>query len=267
MDTANVVIVGSSRPLDGLDPKLFSDQFFAINLSNVPNMVVVSDYLLSNYVFLHLKKLKYVIISLDIDLWYHGENETYNFFDKEFENYPGYIYDRNHDFWKDGVPEDLARLTHESDGIYDYYKVLMDSRGYSYGESNSWEKNPSVEYDSTWMDNLSANYYANFNHLKNILQNAENYGVYVVGVVFPQSPNFKKTGSFGRYGIRRSEAPKLLKELQDLEKEYPHFVFMDENKMGDHDYTDEMATNKDHLCYEGAKQLTTRLDSLLKTLR
>ena len=103
--------------------------------------------------------------------------------------------------------------------------------------------------------------------MKNILQNAENYGVYVVGVVFPQNPNFKKTGSFGRYGIRRSEAPKLLKEIQELEKEYPHFVFMDENKMGDHDYTDEMATNKDHLCYLGAKQLTSRLDSLLKTLK
>ena len=267
MDTANVVIVGSSRPLDGIAPSVFSDKFFAINLANVPNMVAVSDYLLTNYAFPHVKKLKYVIISLDIDLWYHGETETYNFFNKEYESYPGYVYDRNHDFWKDGVPNQLASLTSESMGIYEYYDVLMESRGFSYGESGTWGGTPTADNDSTWMDYASANFYSSFNHLKNILQNAENYGVYVVGVVFPQNPNFKKTGSFGRYGIRRSEAPKLLKEIQELEKEYPHFVFMDENKMGDHDYTDEMATNKDHLCYLGAKQLTSRLDSLLKTLK
>ena len=267
MDSANVVIVGSSRPQNGLNPALFDKQFFAINLSNIPNMVVASEYLLTNYAFNHLKKLKYVVISIDIDLWYHGETETYNFFDKEYENYPGYIYDRNHNFWKDGVPEKMASLTQESMGVQEYYQILVPSRGFCREDPVSWEENPVVEYDSTWMDYSSANFYASLNHLKNILQSAENYGVYVVGIVFPQSPNFKNTGSFGKYGIRRSEAPKLLKEIQDLEKEYPHFVFWDENKMGNHDYSDKMAKNKDHLSYLGAEKITSRLDSLLKTLR
>ena len=96
---------------------------------------------------------------------------------------------------------------------------------------------------------------------------AENYGVYVIGVVFPQSPGFKNTGAFGRYGLRRSEVPMLLKELEDLSKEYPHFIYVDENKMGSHDYTDAMAQNRDHLCANGAKQMTARLDSLFKTLK
>ncbi|SHI62549.1 hypothetical protein [Fibrobacter sp. UWP2] len=39
---------------------------------------------------------------------------------------------------------------------------------------------------------------------------------------------------------------------------------MDENKMGDHDYTTYMAHDYDHLNYEGAIKLSTRLDSLLK---
>ena len=223
--------------------------------------------ILTNYVFNHLKKLKYVVISIDIDLWYHGETETYSFFDKEYENYPGYIYDRNHNFWIDGVPEKMASLTQESMGIQEYHQILVPSRGFCREGPGSWEENPVVEYDSTWMDYSSANFYASLNHLKNILQSAENYGVYVVGIIFPQSPNFKKTGSFGKYGIRRSEAPKLLKEIQNLEKQYPHFVFWDENKMGNHDYSDEMAMNKDHLSYLGAEQLTSRLDSLLKTLK
>lgn len=42
---------------------------------------------------------------------------------------------------------------------------------------------------------------------------------------------------------------------------------MDENKMGDHDYTDAMAFDYDHLSYLGAAQLTHRLDSLLNTLK
>jgi hypothetical protein len=96
---------------------------------------------------------------------------------------------------------------------------------------------------------------------------AENNGVYVIGIVFPQSPAYRNTGAFGRYGLRRSEVPALLQELQDLTKEYPHFVFMDENKMGEHDYPDEFAQNRDHLCASGAVQLTARLDSVLKTLK
>ena len=65
---------------------------------------------------------------------------------------------------------------------------------------------------------------------------------------------------------------KSLKEITEdfwnlfSEKESEIRSLMDENKMGNHDYTDEMAQNMDHLNYKGAVQLTTRLDSLLKTL-
>ena len=267
-DSANVIIVGSSRCLNGIDPRAIEKPLFAINLANVPNMMVGSEYLLTNYVIPHTKNLKYIVISLDIDLWYHPESESsYNFFLSEYENYPGYVYDRNHNFWKDGFPEELARLTEESLGNDYFRQHLTDAMGYNGEDPNSWETKPAVDYDSTWMSSRSSNYYASFGHLKNILQEAENQGIYVVGVVFPQSPNFKKTGSFGRYGIRRSEAPALLAELENLQQEYPHFVFWDENKMGDHDYTDEMATNRDHLSTLGAAKFTSRLDSLLKNMR
>ena len=46
-----------------------------------------------------------------------------------------------------------------------------------------------------------------------------------------------------------------------------YFMFMDENKMGNHDYTDAMAQNRDHLSSVGAKKMTARLDSVLKTLK
>jgi hypothetical protein len=41
---------------------------------------------------------------------------------------------------------------------------------------------------------------------------------------------------------------------------------MDENKMGDHDYTDDMAMDNSHLSPKGAQQLTNRLDFFIHTL-
>jgi len=88
----------------------------------------------------------------------------------------------------------------------------------------------------------------------------------VIGVIFPQSPAYKETGSYGRYGIRRSIAIEMIDSLRVIENKYSRFHLMDENKGGDHDYTDAMALDYDHLSALGAVQLTVRLDSLLKII-
>ena len=64
--------------------------------------------------------------------------------------------------------------------------------------------------------------------------------------------------------MRRSVATRLLNEIANWEKVYSNFKLMDENKMGDHDYTDKMAFDYDHLSYRGAQELSKRLDSLIK---
>ena len=58
----------------------------------------------------------------------------------------------------------------------------------------------------------------------------------------------------------------MVERLKALQDAYPNFVLMDENQMGNHDYTDSMAYESDHLSALGANQLTGRLDSVLKTL-
>lgn len=266
-DTANVVILGSSRPLMGLVPALFSEDFFVINMANVPNMVYVSKYLFENYVLPHVKNLKYLIVSLDIDLWYHSERSDYNFFYNEYKMYPGYVYDANHNFWQDRVPKGLAEVVQSSFGSDFYAGYFRDEMGYVRFNPKSWEDLPVVEYDSTWMDFASDSYYEAFAHLEEIIELAESNGIYVIGIVFPQNPNFQKTGSFGRYGPRRSEAPGLLQGIADLSKKHPNFIFMDENKMGNHDFLGDVCNDKDHLAYTGAVKMTARIDSLLHTLK
>ena len=69
------------------------------------------------------------------------------------------------------------------------------------------------------------------------------------------------------HGPTRSSAAECLKRVSIIAEKNPHFVLLDENKSGNHDYDDKMALNTDHLSVLGASQLTSRLDSILKTLK
>lgn len=263
---SKLAIVGSSRSQNGIIPLQMDSSLKAINLSHIPNSLFNSRYIIENYLLNHLKELKYLVLSLDIDMWWKTKTNNYdNFFEADYKKYAGFIYDENHDFWKDGYPEGLLELTHDAPG-FDYYETrFMPTLGY-YGEpSGGWEEEPSVDYDSTWTDKGSQ-YQENFDELETILSLAKKKGISVIGIIFPQSPGYKQTGAYARYGFRRSEAKERIQEIADLSKDYPNFILMDEYKMGDHDYTDEMAANKDHLSEKGAEQMTHRLDSLVQAL-
>lgn len=265
---SKLAILGSSRPLNGVIPKSLDSALDAINLSNVPNSIYVSDYIFSNYLLKQLKQLKYVVISLDIDMWWKRETDSYdNFFYKEYRQYPGFVYDENHRFWEKGYPEGLAEASHEALNFDIFEQAYIESRGFNAEETGSWETAPTVDFDSTWMLSRFEDYNANLHRFEAMVAAAANQGVTIIGVIFPMSPAFKNTGSFGRYGIRRSEAPAIIQEIADLSKRYPNFILMDENKMGDHDYSDDMAANRDHLSLKGAVHFTERLDSLIKALQ
>ena len=130
-----------------------------------------------------------------------------------------------------------------------------------------WGKSGEVDRDSVYTEAEMKMYDDVFKEFDDFIEKTKNSGFLVVGIVFPQSPLYAKTGSFGRHGPPKSTAKKTLVHLDSLAAEYPHFVMMDEYHYGAHDYTDEMALDFDHLCVAGAKKLTLRLDSLLKELQ
>ena len=109
-------------------------------------------------------------------------------------------------------------------------------------------------------------YEKSFESLVDIIQSAENRNIVVVGVIFPQNPDYKNTDAFGRYGMRRSVAEYYISRFEELERLYPNFKFLDENKMGSHDYSNELFVDDDHLCVNGSPVLTAKIDSFLKTL-
>ncbi|SHL36565.1 SUMF1/EgtB/PvdO family nonheme iron enzyme [Fibrobacter sp. UWEL] len=261
---SKLVVMGSSRSLDGVNPMLMDSSLMAINLSHVPNSLFDTYYLLRNYVLIHVQNLKFVVLSLDIDMWWRDPTDSYdNFFLSEYELYPGYVYDENHGFWRDGYPEGMYEKSQAAPGFESYGNLFRGARGFFAEGDGSWETDPSVDYDSTWLDKKPELYRTNLEALRRIIAMAQAHDVRVIGVIFPQSPGYKLTGAYGKYGPRRSQADSLVNELAGLSLEYENFILMDEYKGGDHDYSDDMAVNRDHLNERGAAQLTARLDSLV----
>ena len=262
-DQANVVVLGSSRPLDGIIPKQFNEKFLVLNLAQTPNGIYMSKFYLDHYVYPHVKNLRYIILSLDYDLWRWGPKTDHNFFYSDYKKFPGYIYDKNHGYWAAGVPEGLAELT--EDGYSDQNgDALRESMGYwSVGRCNGWGTG-TCGYDSTLL--TSEHIEMAMDTLVDLVETAEKRNIYVIGIVFPVSPSYKNTGRFACYGTRRSVADSLTNVLTAMQKQYPHFIVMDENKMGNHDYSDTMAEDQQHLCPAGAKQMTHRVDSLLMSI-
>ena len=262
LEQTNVILVGSSRMQRGVNPDLFPEwkmlNFGVLGID--PNRDL---YFIENYVMNHLDEIKAIVLSLDFDNW-HGIEDHLGYL---LSAAPGFMYDANHGFWKDGVPKGFVEAVENSYPPLEAERKTFSERGNMISEVHSWDfheievLNDSMVTDQRWalVDNSIA-------RLVNIVDEVSKKNIYVIGIIFPQAPMYKKTGSIGLYGFQRSAARKLIDRLDSIDRVKSHFVLMDENKMGDHDYTDEMALNRDHLSYLGAERLTRRIDSLLKTL-
>ena len=264
-DFANVVILGSSRASRGVNPLLFSDPIFAINLAIDATGILGHTTFFNNYVLPHVKNLKVLIISIDIDRGKNAGHNTNNIFYNAYKSYPGYVYDMNHDYWKGKNTAKLFELTYNSPGSNEKASKLRPTRGFYPTSSKKWG-DPVITDDSCWMDYKADIYHNNLDLLEKLIQTCQDNNITLIGVLFPTNPKYKETGAVGYAGLRRSEAPKVIQDLSDLTNNYSNFILMDENKMGDHDYTDEMASDYSHLSTLGAEQLTHRLDSLIQTL-
>ncbi len=259
LDETEVILVGSSRMERGVNPDLFPEW-------NMLNFGVMGPcwgrdfYFAKNYVLNHSGNLKSIVIGLDIDAW----RDSLEYLDKVIHT-PGYVYDAAHNFWKDGVPDNFVDVVLETYDAPYSLRLAFSDRGNFKVPSDSWGS-PVVVDDSIvnggrkeYLDHV-------LSEIEYLIDECEKRKIHLVGTIFPQNPGFKKTGSLGIYGIQRSVAEKMIEKLKTLDQASRYFHLFDENKMGDHDYSDKMASDLQHLSALGAKQLTVRLDSLLKTL-
>lgn len=267
-DSVEVACLGNSRMLHGA----IADElnFFALNMATIPCDMHCIEFLYETYISLHLKNLKYLVIGLDFDLW--NEYEPMGSVNVNRGDALGFQYDENHDYWPDGVDSlFVSRVEEIANAEKDEDYVDMRKRAGWIPRTciNDWESNGTgfveIQQDSTW-NNDDTRYESNYAELERILDIAKRKNIVVVGVIFPLSPYYRNTGSYGRYGMRRSTAEMLIQRIKKIAEENKNFVLMDENKMGNHDYFGDVSADYDHLCDKGAEMFTSRLDSLLKTL-
>ena len=265
-DSAEVACMGNSHVQAAIAVNMMSK--FAVNLSAVPCDMHCVEYLYENYVSVHMKELKYLVVGLDMDLWIDEQPDAC--IQVNMGDAIGFKYDIDHHFWQDGVDSVFANRAYEIATADPIMAYIRRDRGWLKQECIAdWGAGGTgyaeILVDSTQSDDARG-YESNYAQLIKVLEIAQQHGVTVVGVVFPISPYYKNTGSYGRYGLRRSTAKMLMERLEKLAAENDYFVLMDENKMGNHDYLGDVSFDYDHLCKSGAEKLTMRLDSLLKTL-
>lgn len=259
-DSFELFAVGTSRTERGFDPSVVSS-YKSFNFGYSGGELWGELYLAKNYILNHAKNLKVLVMEMPLDL----QSNSPNFMNTTvFETAPGYFYDRNHDFWKEGLPEYFMTLVDENLPYSEEdEEKYVETMGFLRTESGSWRGNE-ISRDSNLTTKERGYYDAVMDSLDAFIKFTAQKNIKLVLAFFPQAPSYAETGSFGRHGVPRSLAMKTIAHYEEMTKKYPHVVLMDENKMGHHEYTDEMALDYDHLCEVGAKHFSEKLDSLLK---
>ena len=260
-DTTELVVIGSSRSFAGMDPE-YIKSMFAINMAYSAQDMESTTFFVKNYILPLMPKLKVIALTLDYDRWYVKDEN----FSVWFADIPGYEYDKNHDYWKDGLIGDMYEAAQAAlNPTEDEYAQFGYHRGLYNDPAQGWGiPNPEVANDSNWFNIDRSGFDFNLQKLTEILELTRNHDVYVVGVVYPQSPNYLKTNAWGRYGPTRGAAKIMQDAVQELTEKYPNFAVLDAYHDGHHDFVPEAFANEDHLGLIGAQIMATSLDSLLK---
>ena len=305
-DSVELIGLGNSHMWSGFDPFVMSVS--SMNMGVVPCDMHCSHYLFKNYIMNHASNVKYIVVSIDPDLWSNIDERTD--INEGKGGALGFEYDENHEFYPEGVDEKFVELVLENASDE---SVIKERGWYAANDNSGWTDDngvaPVIGGDSTWSDCLFNKNFANClvdfdqktcmsNHmnvcvadtslneclakhefgqclaifsgdidkLKDMVRLAKERDIIVIGLIFPISPYYKKTGAYGRHGMRRSHAEKLIDEIKTWAEGMSNFYVFDENKLGNHDYPSSMSNDYDHLNEAGAKQFSKRLDSFIKSL-
>ncbi len=265
-DSIEVVVFGNSRMLFGVNPMQMED-YYVFNFGTVPCDMNASYYIFSNYVLPHSPNLKFIVVGIDPDMWWIEDTE-WNI-DNNIKYVPGFAYDAYHGFWKEGVSDEFLQMVDNNFRADNDYNNAAPYRGWIQliGE-HGWDKDLSsteIVNDTTDSD-LSKTLDQELEMLVNLVNMAKDRGVKVLGVTAPLCPCYKKTGAYGRYGLRRSQAKEFFEKIHAYDAREDYFRFLDENKMGDHDYPLEVGFDYDHINYVGSAILTSRVYYVLRQM-
>ena len=259
-----IVFLGTSHTAYGVDPTFFTGQP-VYNMAFSGCFMGMALSIINNYLLINCPSIK--LIGCDIlpgemnSLEYYGE---WNVLGPN----KGYNYDRNHQFWKGGLPANFEKCMAlvpcpelpNIDTLGLYREICMNWGGPTpeIASSQLWTFNDSEAYTA---------YMANFQKIKGLAQTLADRKIHFLLYITPESPQYRFTDSYCLDGPTRAAGEAVVSQLKALQDSIPgYFHFYDANCEGNHDYADSEAYDCDHLCPAGARKLSARLDSLVHVI-
>jgi uncharacterized protein (TIGR02171 family) len=252
-----IVFLGSSHAARAIDPRYFTGKT-VYNLGHNGGDLYGSLQIIRNYVLNHCPDIK--LIGIDIMLgWLNRTWGSQTFVGGESLT-KGYNYDKNHGFWASGLPRNFENLINFAPcPVY----LDIDELGLEHAGCIGWQGDPPDIQNLNFWQSIDDNCLKNLDSLRVLSQFLAQKQIHLLMVVTPESPYYRTTTAYTRYGPLRPDGEKLVAALDSMTINNPYCHFYDANKAGNHDYSDAEASDWDHLCDAGAKKLSRRLDTLI----
>ncbi len=258
-----VVFTGSSQTAFGVDPGSFT-------IPGVYNMAIsggdfpVETSMITGYLLNHCDSLQLVGMDLIPALLFAQNVAFVPDWDAGIMSSKGYNYDKNHQFWSQGLPLSFLSLMNQIPvpAIPD-----LDTLGLYRHTCQGWGgATPDHGAYPTWTTEDSL-YKYNLTLITNFARTLAQRGVHFLLYLTPVSPYYKAFDEFENGGPSSETAAMICNDLVALQDSVPgYFHFYDADKLGNHDYTDADAYDANHLCTVGAQKFSARLDSVVKTI-
>ncbi len=262
-DSIEILALGSSRMQNGYAP-LSHPGRCGYNFSYAAGGLLGAKKTLYNYAISLCPELKVVIISLDI-CWWNLENGDYSW-NTGTETTVGYVYDRIHSFWNTGLPE---RFVEHAISVAEDYSVnyvgINALKGWYPTPENGWGPNPPT-IEKKWLWTMNQNCEDNLLTLQEIARELSARSIHLIGVLFPQSPNYRSTECFGFEGPTRATAQEIVNRLRALEVRNDHFHLYDANLSGEHDYVPVDFFDESHLSDVGGEKFSSRFNPIIDSI-
>ncbi|MBN1578833.1 MAG: TIGR02171 family protein [Chitinispirillaceae bacterium] len=253
------VFLGSSHTETAIDRRAFTyPGVFNMSITGTGSILVHLE-ILRNYILNHCDSLR--IVGLEVTPGFMTDRNS----SAPFLNTLGVQYDRNHDFWTTARIVNIADLIDRAP--WTSYYPAVDTLGNALLPCDGWEGENLPISGVQDRDSSSVEFKANCQELYKLSIELDQREIHLVLLIFPESPYYRQTNSYGKYGPNRQGGQAMVSALRALAEALPNCHFFDANNGGDHDYGDDDAWNADHLCEAGAHKFCARLDSLLMTLR
>jgi uncharacterized protein (TIGR02171 family) len=252
-----IVFVGSSHIARAVDPRFFTGKT-VYNLGHNGGDLYGSLQIIRNYVLNHCPGIK--LIGLDIMLGWLNRVQGSQTFVGGVSLTKGYNYDKNHGFWASGLPRNFENCINLAPcPIY----LDINELGLEHAASAGWQGNPPDIQNLNFWPNIDVNCLKNLDSLRELSRFLAQKQIHLLMIVTPESPYYRSTTAYTRYGPLRPDGETLVAALDSMTINNPYCHFYDANLGGNHDYTNAEASDWDHLCDAGAEKFSRRLDMLI----